>query len=54
MLGKNCVQEDRYKQKDKKKACTNKSAIQHIYFIHEIKHAFDYLFNIKIHWLTKK
>ena len=34
-------------KKDKKKAWTDKSAIQNIDFIHKINHAFDYILNIK-------
>ena len=45
------MQEDRHKQKYKNKARTDKSAIQNIYFIHKIKHAFDYLFKIKNYFL---
>ena len=47
------MQEDKYQPKEKNKAQTEKSAIQNIYFIHKMKHAFDYLFNIKIHFLKK-
>ena len=50
---KNYVQEDKYEKK-RKKAWTEKSAIQKIDFIHKIKHAFDYLFRIKIDLLRDK